>query len=156
MYSNLGTKIIKYASNTELNKKIAINKYKLIPEVKIKTAQEKITNKVWPISGWIIKSDEIKVIIKIESRYLDIIFALLLQRIVAKVIIKKGFKTSIGWNLGKKNKSIHLFEPFTSIPIIGTKNKENKDIKKRIIEYLNNWSVLNDEKIKIIEIPIKT
>ena len=46
MYSNLGTKIIKYASNTELNKKIAINKYKLIPEVKIKTAQEKITNKV--------------------------------------------------------------------------------------------------------------
>ena len=95
-------------------------------------------------------------IIKIESRYLDIIFALLLQRIVAKVIIKKGFKTSIGWNLGKKNKSIHLFEPFTSIPIIGTKNKENKDIKKRIIEYLNNWSVLNDEKIKIIEIPIKT
>ena len=156
MYSNLGTKIIKYASNTKLNKKIAINKYKLIPEVKIKTAQEKITNKVWPISGWIIKSDEIIVIIKIESRYLDIIFALLLQRIVAKVIIKKGFKTSIGWNLGKKNKSIHLFEPFTSIPIIGTKNKENKDIKKRIIEYLNNWSVLNDEKIKIIEIPIKT
>ena len=156
MYSNLGTKIIKYASNTELNKKIAINKYKLIPEVKIRTAQEKITNKVWPISGWIIKSDEIKVIIKIESIYLDIIFALLLQRIVAKVIIKKGFKTSIGWNLGKKNKSIHLFEPFTSIPIIGTKNKENKDIMKRIIEYLNNWSVLNEEKIKIIEIPIKT
>ena len=88
-------------------------------------------------------------------KYLEKIFALLL-RTVAKVIIKKGFKTSIGWNLGKKNKSIHLFEPFTSIPIIGTKNKENKDIKKRIIEYLNNWSVLNDEKIKIIEIPIKT
>ena len=102
MYSNLGTKIIKYASNTELNKKITINKYKLIPEVKIRTAQEKITNKVWPISGWIIKSDEIIVIIKIESKYLDIIFALLLQRIVARVIIKNGFKTSIGWNLGKK------------------------------------------------------
>ena len=80
----------------------------------------------------------------------------MLQRIVANITIKNGFNTSIGWNLGKKNKSIHLFEPFTSIPIIGTKNKEIKEIKKRIIEYLNNWSVLNDEKIKIIEIPIKT
>ena len=148
--------MIKKIKKLNTNKEKPKRKKIFMPEVKIKTAQENITNKVWPISGWIIKSDEIKVIIKIESRYLDIIFALLLQRIVAKVIIKKGFKTSIGWNLGKKNKSIHLFEPFTSIPIIGTKNKENKDIKKRIIEYLNNWSVLNDEKIKIIEIPIKT
>jgi len=71
-------------------------------------------------------------------------------------IIKKGFKTSIGWNLGKKIKSIHLLEPFTSIPIIGTKNSEKKDTKKRIIEYLNNLSLLNEEKIKIIIIPIET
>ena len=70
---------------------------------------------------------KIVAIIKIESKYLEKIFALLL-RTVAKIIIKKGFKTSIGWNLGKKNKSIHLFEPFTSIPIIGTNNKENKEI----------------------------
>ena len=146
--------MIKYTSKEEPNKKIAKRKYIFIPEVKIKTAQEKITNKVWPISGWIIKSDEIKVIIKIESRYLDIIFALLLQRIVAKVIIKKGFKTSIGWNLGKKNKSIHLFDPLTSTPIIGTRNNEVNEIKKRIIEYLNNCSVLNEEKKKIIDIPI--
>ena len=48
-------------------------------------------------------------------------------------IIKKGFKTSTGWNLGKKTKSIHLLEPFTSMPITGTKNRERKDIKKRII-----------------------
>tara|TARA_Y100000741_G_scaffold247398_1_gene190044 strand:+ start:4734 stop:4973 length:240 start_codon:yes stop_codon:yes gene_type:complete len=74
----------------------------------------------------------------VESKYLKRIFVLLLQRIVDRVIIKKGFKTSIGWNLGKKNKSIHLFEPFTSAPIIGTKNKKIKDIKKRNIEYLNN------------------
>jgi hypothetical protein len=57
---------------------------------------------------------------------------------VANITIKNGFNTSIGWNLGKKNKSIHLFDPFTSIPTIGTKNKEIKEIKKRIIEYLNS------------------
>ena len=61
----------------------------------------------------------------------------MLQRIVANITIKNGFNISIGWNLGKKNKSIHLFDPFTSIPIIGTKNNEIKEIKKRIIEYLN-------------------
>ena len=98
---------------------------------------------------------EITEIKTVDSKYLDWIFNLLLHRIVAKIIIKKGFKTSIGWNLGKKNKSIHLFEPFTSTPIIGTKNKEKRDIKKRMIEYLNNCSVLNEEKTKITIIPIK-
>jgi len=33
---------------------------------------------------------------------------------------------------------------------------EKKDTKKRIIEYLNNLSLLNEEKIKIIIIPIET
>ena len=42
--------------------------------------------------------------------------------------IKKGFKNSIGWNLGKKGRSSHLFDPFISTPNIGT---NNKDIKKR-------------------------
>ena len=59
----------------------------------------------------------------------------MLQRIVAKITIKNGFNTSIGWNLGKKNKSIHLFDPFTSTPIIGTINKETKVIKKRKYDY---------------------
>ena len=63
---------------------------------------------------------------------------MLLQKIVASATIKNGFNTSIGWNLGKKNKSIHLFEPFTSIPMNGTKNNEIKAIKKKIIEYLNS------------------
>jgi len=127
----------------------------LIPDVKIKTAHEKITKRVWPISGCLIKSKEIIDIKIIDNKYFKKRFELLLlQRIVANITIKNGFNTSIGWNLGKKNKSIHLFEPFTSIPIIGTKNKEIKETKKRIIEYLNNWSVLIEEKIKIINIPI--
>ena len=50
------------------------------------------------------------------------------------MIIKNGFNNSIGWNLGKKNKSIHRLDPLTSIPIIGTKNKEIKVTKKRKYE----------------------
>ena len=148
--------MIKYTSKDEPNKKIAKRKYIFIPDVKIKIAQEKITNKVCPISGWIISNNEIIEIKIVENKYLARIFSLLLQRIVAKIIIKKGFKTSIGWNLGKKNKSIHLFDPFTSTPIIGTKKRDKKEIKKIIIEYFNNLSISNDEKIKIIIIPIKT
>ena len=124
--------------------------------MKIKTAQEKITNNVWPISGWIIKSKEITDIKIVDIKYLNKIFDLLLHKIVANVIIKNGFKTSIGWNLGKKNKSIHLLEPLTSAPMNGTKNKEIKEIKKRKVEYLYNWSELNEENIKIRNIPIKT
>ena len=150
------TYIIKYVSKVEPSTKIASKKYILIPDVKIRITHEKITNKVWPISGWIIRSNEIIEIKKVDNEYLEIILILLWQRIVAINIIKKGFKTSMGWNLGKKIKSIHLLDPFTSIPIIGTNNREIKDIKKRIIEYLNNLSLLNEEKIKIIIIPIKT
>jgi hypothetical protein len=40
--------------------------------------------------------------------------------------------------------------------MIGIKNKEIKEIKKRMIEYLNSLSVLIDEKTKIINIPIQT
>ena len=50
------------------------------------------------------------------------------------IIIKKGFKISIGWNLGTKGKSIHLIEPFTSIPINGTKAKNMKKIKNKNLE----------------------
>ena len=74
---------------------------------------------------------------------------------VANIIIKNGFNISIGWNLGKKNKSIHLFDPLTSAPIIGTRNNEVNVIKKRIIEYLNNCLVLIEEKIKIMNIPMQ-
>ena len=130
--------------------------YILIPDVKIKTAQEKTTNNVWPISGWIIKKREITDIKIVDIKYLNKIFDLLLHKIVAKNIIKKGFKISTGWNLGKKNKSIHLFEPLTSTPINGTKNNENRETTKRKIEYLYNLSESNEEKIKIRDIPMDT
>ena len=124
--------------------------------MKIRVAQQNTTNKVWPISGWIIKSKEITDIKIIDIKYLNKIFDLLSHIIVAKVIIKKGFRTSIGWNLGMKNKSIHLLDPLTSTPMNGTKNKKISEIKKRKIEYLYNWSEFKDENIKIIDIPINT
>ena len=124
--------------------------------MKIRIAQQNTTNKVWPISGWIIKSKEMIDIKTIDIKYLNKIFDLISHKIVAKMITKKGFRTSIGWNLGKKNKSIHLLDPLTSTPINGTKNKEISEIKKRIIEYLYNWSEFNKENIKIRDIPINT
>ena len=46
-------------------------------------------------------------------------------------IIKKGLTISIGWNLGRKGKSIHLLDPLTSTPIKGTKIKNIIDKKNR-------------------------
>ena len=124
--------------------------------MKIRAAQQNTINKVWPISGWAIKSKEMTDIKIIDIKYLNKIFDLISQKIVAKIIIKNGFKTSIGWNLGKKNKSIHLLDPLTSTPTNGTKNKEISEIKKRKIEYLYNWSEFKEENIKIRDIPINT
>ena len=115
--------------------------------MKIKIAHEETTNNVWPISGWTIKNKEITDIKITDIKYLNKIFDLISEKIVAKIIIKNGFRTSMGWNLGKKNKSIHLLEPLTSIPRNGTKNKEISETKKRIIEYLYNWSEFNKENI---------
>ena len=148
--------MIKYANKKVPTTNIAKRIYILIPEVKIKTAQEKTTNNVWPISGWIIKSEDIIDIKIVDIKYLNKIFNLLPHKIVAKIIMRNGFRTSIGWNRGKKNKSIHLLEPLTSTPIKGTKNKEISEIKKRKIEYLYNWSEFKEENIKIRNIPIKT
>ena len=131
-------------------------KYKLIPEQNIRTAHEKTTNNVWPISGWIISSKETKVIKIVDAKYLNKILVSFLHKIIERITIKKGFTISIGWNLGKKNKSIHLLDPLTSMPIIGTKNKESNEIKKRIIENLYNLSWFKDEKIKIKITPINT
>ena len=65
--------------------------------------------------------------------------------------MKKGFKISIGWNLGKKNKSNHRLDPFISTPTTGTKSK----VKKEKIN--NNNEILikifwfkKEKKIKII------
>ena len=67
----------------------------------------------------------------------------------ARITIKKGFKSSIGWNLGKKGTSIHLFDPFTSTPKKGTRIKKNKNNIKNNLETLIKSSCLSEEK-KII------
>ena len=71
-------------------------------------------------------------------------------------IIKNGFTSSIGWNLGKKYKSIHRWALFTSTPMTGTKNNEINDNKKIIGEILKSFCSFIDDKIKIIRIPRNT
>ena len=125
----------------------------LIPDVKIKTDQEKTTNKVCPISGWIINKRDTIEMVNVVNRYLIIKLVFSVQRMEAKKTIKKGLSTSIGWNLGKKNRSIHLLEPLTSTPNIGTKTNEIKETKKSIIEYLISCSFLKEENTKTIKTP---
>ena len=62
------------------------------------------------------------------------------------MIIKNGFKSSIGWNLGIKGMSIHLLDPFTSTPKKGTKIKKNKNNIKNNLETLTKFSCVKDEK----------
>ena len=71
-------------------------------------------------------------------------------------MIKKGLTISIGWNRGKKYKSIHLWALLTSTPTIGTKNREINESRKIIGEIVKSFSLSIDEKIKIIIIPKKT
>ena len=71
-------------------------------------------------------------------------------------IIKNGLTNSIGWNLGKKNKSIHLLDPLTSIPINGTKIKnikENKNYRRKVKSF---WSIDDMAKIMIVPNKIKS
>ena len=72
---------------------------------------------------------------------------------IDKNTIKKGLIISIGWNLGKNPKSIHLFDPFTSIPINGIKNKVIKEIQNKIIDILIKSSSFKNEKIINIVTP---
>ena len=37
----------------------------------------------------------------------------------------------MGWNLGKKSRLSHLFDPLTSVPKKGTKNRKNSEIKNK-------------------------
>ena len=76
-----------------------------------------------------------------------------LLRTVASKIIVKGLRISIGWNLGKKNNSSQRFESLTSTPIIGTSPKKNKKKKNNIIEILNKFFWLRDEKKNITNMP---
>ena len=76
-----------------------------------------------------------------------------LLKIVASKIIVKGLRSSIGWNLGKKNNSSQRLELLTSTPIIGTNAKKNKVTKNSIIETLNKFFWLRVEKKIITNIP---
>ena len=64
----------------------------------------------------------------------------------ARITIKKGFKSSIGWNLGKKGMSIHLFDPFTSTPKKGTKIKKNTNNIKNNLETFIKSACFKEEK----------
>ena len=70
-------------------------------------------------------------------------------------MIRNGLTNSIGWNLGRKYRSIHLFEPLTSTPIIGTKIKNISDKKNNREEYFRSCSFLIEDNTKIIIIPKK-
>ena len=75
---------------------------------------------------------------------------------MARKIIIKGLTISMGWNLGKKSRLSHLFDPLTSVPKKGTKNRRNREIKNKKTDSLNKLFSLKDEKnIKIIT-PKKT
>ena len=104
--------------------------------MKIRAAQQNTTNKVWPISGWAIKSKEIIDIKIIDIKYLNKIFDLISHKIVAKIITKNGFRTSMGWNLGKKN--IIFFSP-AGASFDSFKNFEDRGyyFNKIIKKYIN-------------------
>ena len=74
---------------------------------------------------------------------------------VARITIINGLTSSIGWNLGKKNKLSQRLAPLTSVPIIGTNNKKTKEIKNKKIERLKRFFSFKDEKNIKIPIPRK-
>ena len=104
---------------------------KLIPETKINIIQLNTINKVCPRSGCRINKNTIDEVNKKDIENFIVKFEKLLFEIIKdNIIMKKGFINSTGCNLGKKIKSNHLVDPFTSIPIKGTNNNKIKDNKK--------------------------
>ena len=79
-----------------------------------------------------------------------------LLKIILIKTIKNGLTNSIGWNLGKKLKSIQRWALLTSIPIKGTKNKVISESIKKIGEILKSFSSEIEDIKKIIRIPKKT
>ena len=104
-----------------------------------------LISRVCPKSGWEINNNNVGNNTKLVIKYLKYKLFLLRHNKVETKIIKKGLINSIGWNLGKKPRSNHLFDPLTSIPIKGTKIKNKKEMKNRIIEILNKKSSLKNE-----------
>ena len=124
-----------------------------MPETKISVNHTIAISNVWPKSGWEINKNNIGKSIKLVSKYLKYKLFFFKHNKVDTIIIKKGLTSSIGWNLGKKPKSIHLFDPFTSIPIKGTKTKVINEIKNKIIDIFIKRSSFKNEKMINIVIP---
>ena len=144
----------KYKKIKIKNKNITDKKIILIPDIKINIDQLKKTKRVCPRSGWITSNNATPNVVKKESEYFMNMFVYFwLLKIELKKIIKKGLTNSIGWNLGKKFRSIHLFDPLTSIPINGTKIRKIKDNIKIKEENLKSLSLSMDDKPKITIVP---
>ena len=121
----------KYNNNEAPTTETEVRNIKFTPEIKIKIIQINPITNVWPKSGWITKSDETNNVSNREKENFKTKFENFLKVMIKlKTIIKNGLTNSMGCNLGKKNKSNHLFEPLTSTPIIGTRNNINKDKQK--------------------------
>ena len=112
--------------------KASIDKISILnPETKIITIQTDANSKVCPRSGWFTNSIVINNKNKKEIKYLllTLIFSFIAITLAMK-IINRGLINSIGWNLGKKGKSNHLFDPFISMPYKSTKQSSKIEIKK--------------------------
>ena len=114
-----------------------ISRYKFIPDTNIRLSQTKEISKVWPMSGCRINNNKIGKTTNVLKKNLKYLLEKNLEPITKdRNTIKKGFKNSIGWNLGNKVKSNHLFEPFTSTPKNGISNKDTKKIINKDIAIL--------------------
>ena len=84
------------------------------------------------------------------KKYLKYNFLFWIVNIKDNDTIKNGLTISTGWNLGKNNKSSHLFDPFTSIPRKGTSSKLKNETKNKINEsFVKNFWFKNENTIKI-------
>ena len=154
IYWNFSIKNIKNKKEKIKLKNNIVKKTIFIPDTKIKIDQLRKTNKVWPISGCIANNDATANVTKNDNVYLKKIFVYFwLLKIKLIQIIRKGLTNSIGWNLGKKFRSIHLLDPFTSIPIKGTIIKKIIENRKIIRENFKSLSWLIDDKKKITIVP---
>ena len=89
---------------------------------------------------------------KVVKKYLKYNLLFWMVNIKDKITIKNGLIISTGWNLGKKNKSNHLFDPFTSIPKNGTNNKLRNEIQNKNNENFVKIFWFKNENIIKIEI----
>ena len=109
-----------------------IKKIILNPDTKTIVSQININKSVCPRSGWFTKKKIIANKIKNEKKYLLLIPILFSAAIIlAMKITNNGLTNSMGWNLGKEGKSSHLFDPLTSVPIKGIKNRNIMERKNK-------------------------